>query len=93
MSSDGLRVGAGESCRRRRPVHPVEIFLYENLIVPRCFQMFDPGADTRVPIATTAADLCNFTKIRASSQDFNFQLSNSCNCRVLANLMVFHEGR
>jgi hypothetical protein len=44
---------------------------------------------TRVPIATkfsrstTAADLCNFAKIRASNQDFNFDFSNSCNCRVL----------
>ena len=57
--------------------------------------MFVPGTDTRVPIATstTAADLCNFAKIRASGQDFDFQLSNSCNCRVLANLIVFHEGR
>ena len=51
--------------------------------------MFDPGTDTRVPIATTAADLCNFAKIRAPDQDFDIQLSNSCNSRVLANLMVF----
>ena len=89
MSSDGLRVGAGESCRRRRPVHPVEIFLYENLTVPRYFQMFDSGTDTRVPIATTATDLCNFAKIRASNQDFEFQLSDSCYRRVLASLIVF----
>ena len=55
--------------------------------------MFDPGTDTRVPIATTAADLCNFGKIRASNLDFDVQLSNSCNCRVLANLIVFQYGR
>jgi hypothetical protein len=63
--------------------------LSENLVVPRYFQMFDPGTHTRVPIATTAADLSNFAKIRASDQDFNVQLSDSCNGRVLANLIVF----
>ena len=52
--------------------------------------MFEPGTGTRVPIATTAADLCNFAKIRASGQDFEIQLSDSCNCRVLANLIVFY---
>jgi hypothetical protein len=33
-SSEGLRVRAGKSCRRRRPVYPVKIFVYENLIAP-----------------------------------------------------------
>ena len=51
--------------------------------------MFDPGTDTRVPIATTATDLCYFAKIRASSQDLDVQLSDSCYRRVLASLIVF----
>ena len=55
--------------------------------------MFEPGTDTRVPIATTATDLCNFAKIRASNQDFEFQLSDSCYRRVLASLIVFQWGR
>ena len=55
--------------------------------------MFDPGTDIRVPIATTAADLCNFAKIRASDQHFDFQLSKSRNRRVLANLIVNQYGR
>jgi hypothetical protein len=48
-NSASLRaLGAGESCRRRRPVHPVNIFLYKNLIVHKYFSTF--SRDIKQPI-------------------------------------------